>query len=489
MRGTVSTNALELGIDIGSLDVVIILGFPGSISSLWQQSGRSGRGEREALNIMVAWDSPVDQFFCNTPRELFSRAPEAAVLDPCNPHVLKEHLPCCAAEYPLGSCSAGKRCRGTGCGCFLGGSGGADAGGSGDTATTNSSLRLIGDDASRWSPCVFYDTLSNLVSERLLISLRDKRKTGRRDGSAEHLDMWTPHPVLEQPARAVNLRSIDEITIDVVREDTGEKIDSIERFRSYWEVHPGAVYSNAAEQFIVLDLDLDRKLALVRPTKKINYYTSVQDHVDVNVLTRLAQWKPASSSPPQPVRRRSDAPIYWGRVEVITKVWGYRKHHIKTQRIFDTMPLVLPPIAYTSVGFWIDLASEVRTLVEASGHDFLGSIHGANHALCACIPLLVASEKQDTACECPSVYQVRARPLRLVVFDAHPGGIGVAERIFARAGDLVRTARNLVKACACELENGCPSCVLDTNCKEHNDVMDKRGALMVLESVCRVIGV
>ena len=132
-------------------------------------------------------------------------------------------------------------------------------------------------------------------------------------------------------------------------------IDSIERFRSYWEVHPGAVYSNAAEQFIVLDLDLDRKLATVRPTKKINYYTSVQDHVDVNVLTRLAQWQSSSPSTAQHAQRRGDAPIYWGRVEVITKVWGYRKHHVKTQRIFDTMPLVLPPIAYTSVGFWIDL--------------------------------------------------------------------------------------------------------------------------------------
>ena len=499
MRGTVSTNALELGIDIGTLDVVIILGFPGSISSLWQQSGRSGRGHREAMNIMVAWDSPVDQYFCSSPNELFSRKPEAAVLDPCNPHVLKEHLPCCAAEHPLIGCSAGKLCKGSACSC-------------GTVSHTSAAISeklekpkhshagkiakdlvklQIGSDAHRWSSDAYYNTLSILNSERLLIPLTDRQP--KASGTSANLQMWAPHPVLERPARRVNLRSIDEVQIDVVREDTGEKIDSIERFRSYWEVHPGAVYANASEQFIVLDLDLDRKLATVRPTRKLNYYTSVQDHTDVNVLTRLAQWNPSqqqmnAGENTQSSMPLSDAPIYFGRVEITTKVWGYRKHHVKTQRIFDTMPLVLPHIAYASVGFWIDLASNVRTRVEEAGCDFLGSIHGANHALRTCIPFIVASENLDTGCECPSIYQVRARPLRLVIFDAHPGGIGIAERVFACAGELVKIARDLVKSCKCTLETGCPSCVLDTNCREHNDVMDKRGALLVLESVCSVIG-
>ena len=149
------------------------------------------------------------------------------------------------------------------------------------------------------------------------------------------------------------------------------------------------------------------------------------------------------------------------------------------------VPLELPPISYHSVGFWIDLPSFVRLEVERLGIDFLGAIHGANHALLHSVPLIVTSERTDVGTECPSTYQARARPLRLVVFDAHPGGIGVSERAFQKVGDLVRQAVILVEQCTCTCRVGCPSCVLDTCCSEFNDVMDKMGALYVLRVVAR----
>lgn len=111
--GTTATNALELGIDIGSLDATLLLGFPGSIASMWQQAGRSGRGIHPALTILVLFNSPLDQFFGRHPRQLFERQAEAAICDPSNPYVLREHLLCAASELPLRITSAdvsGKGC-------------------------------------------------------------------------------------------------------------------------------------------------------------------------------------------------------------------------------------------------------------------------------------------------------------------------------------------------------------------------------------------
>ncbi|KAK3277818.1 hypothetical protein CYMTET_14203 [Cymbomonas tetramitiformis] len=101
LRGVAATNALELGIDVGSLDVTLHLGFPGSVASLWQQSGRAGRREQRALSIFVAFDGPLDQYFMRSPQRLFSRPIENACVDAHNPQMLEQHLVCAAFERPL----------------------------------------------------------------------------------------------------------------------------------------------------------------------------------------------------------------------------------------------------------------------------------------------------------------------------------------------------------------------------------------------------
>jgi superfamily II DNA helicase RecQ len=101
LRGVAATNALELGVDVGSLDCVITLGFPGSISSLWQQSGRAGRREQRSLHLYVAFDSPLDRGLFARPAWLFSRVPEAAAVDPSNARVLSAHVACAAFEAPV----------------------------------------------------------------------------------------------------------------------------------------------------------------------------------------------------------------------------------------------------------------------------------------------------------------------------------------------------------------------------------------------------
>ena len=95
-----STNALELGIDIGSLDAAVLVGYPGTRASMWQQAGRAGRRSEGSLAVLVAQDDPLDQYLVTHPADLFDKPPEAAVIDPTNPYVLEPHLACAAREHP-----------------------------------------------------------------------------------------------------------------------------------------------------------------------------------------------------------------------------------------------------------------------------------------------------------------------------------------------------------------------------------------------------
>ena len=96
-----ATNALELGIDIGSLDVALLVHYPGTIASTWQQAGRSGRRHDESLAVLLAGNDPVDQYLLRHPDYFFAQSPEHAVVDPENPYVLAKHLKAAAFELPL----------------------------------------------------------------------------------------------------------------------------------------------------------------------------------------------------------------------------------------------------------------------------------------------------------------------------------------------------------------------------------------------------
>ena len=103
LLGVVATNALELGIDSGGLEATILDGYPGSISTTWQQAGRSGRSQGESLSFLVAWDNPLDQYFMRHPSDFFQKGFEHVLVNPANPYILKAHLLCAAWERPLDS--------------------------------------------------------------------------------------------------------------------------------------------------------------------------------------------------------------------------------------------------------------------------------------------------------------------------------------------------------------------------------------------------
>ena len=226
LLGVASTNALELGIDIGSLDAAVLTGYPGTRASMWQQAGRAGRRETESLAILVAQDDPLDQFLVEHPDELFSKPAEAAVIDPTNPYVLEPHLRCAAREQPL---------------------------------TTSEAEAFFGGDAAAAA-------LEHLATSGAL----------RRRGDTWHdAGKGSPH-------REVDVRAGAGHVYRIVLADSGELLGTADEHRAYATLHPGAVYLHQGEQYLVQRLDLDTRVALVAEADP-DYYTQARDVTDIRI--------------------------------------------------------------------------------------------------------------------------------------------------------------------------------------------------------------
>jgi DEAD/DEAH box helicase domain-containing protein len=226
LLGVAATNALELGIDVGSLDAALLAGYPGTRASMWQQAGRAGRGAEPSLAILIAQDDPLDQFLVQHPADVFAKPPEAAVIDPTNPYVVEPHVACAAREQPL----------------------------------SEEELSIFGEAALD-------------AAERL----RERGELFERRGLLHHQGRASPH-------RLVDIRSASGELFAIVEEETGALLGTVDQARAYWHVHPGAVYLHQGEQFEVVELDLRRSVAVVARSDA-DYYTQARDVTDVEVLS------------------------------------------------------------------------------------------------------------------------------------------------------------------------------------------------------------
>jgi DEAD/DEAH box helicase domain-containing protein len=225
LLGVAATSALELGIDVGSLDAALLAGYPGTRASLWQQAGRAGRRSAASLAILVAQDDPLDQYLVNHPQDLFTRPPEAAVIDPDNPYVVAPHLACAAQEQPMAP----------------------------------EEVELFGPTAT---PAL----------ERLMT----KGFVEQRRGLLYYRGRESPH-------RAIDVRSASGSLIAIVDQETGGLMGTVDESRSHYHVHPGAIYLHQGEQFEVTRLDLEEHVALVRRSEA-DHYTQARDITDVEVV-------------------------------------------------------------------------------------------------------------------------------------------------------------------------------------------------------------
>jgi DEAD/DEAH box helicase domain-containing protein len=225
LAGIIATSALELGIDVGGLDAVVLDGFPGTIASFWQQAGRAGRAGAASAAVLVAGDDQLDQWLVNHPGELLSRSPEPAIVNPANPFVLDPHLRCAAHELPLTH---------------------ADA---------------------RWWPDALDDGIRRLVqADELLV-----RHRGRR---GEPIAVWDG---AGWPSHGVGLRNAGGAPVRIVAAGSERAIGDVDRSRAPEQVHPGASYLHQGEHWRVVELDLDAGVATVEPDDGATYTVARSD--------------------------------------------------------------------------------------------------------------------------------------------------------------------------------------------------------------------
>ena len=231
LLGVTSTNALELGVDIGDLDATVLTGYPGSISSTWQQAGRSGRRQEASLSVLVARDNPLDQYLMRHPDFFFGRSHEHALIAPQNPYVLDAHLLCAAYE-----------------------------------------ASLTAQDAELFGP-TFFDRAGKLEEHG---SLRARN------------DRWFLNPSLRYPAEGVAIRSSSPNQYLVAEADSGRVLEHVEEESALFQLHPGAVYLHFGEQYLVEELDLVSKTAFVS-AREVPYYTQCRDITDIQILNLLQE--------------------------------------------------------------------------------------------------------------------------------------------------------------------------------------------------------
>lgn len=386
LRGVVTTNALELGVDIGGLDACVLDGFPGTVASLWQQAGRAGRSGQQSLALLVAGEDQLDQWFMAHPHEVFTRPPEPAVINPANPFVALPQLACAAYELPLTP---------------------AD---------------------ERWWPGLLDDTVRELV---VADQLRIRPATRRHDPKA----VWSGGGL---PSHRVGLRSgsVDEVRIALA---DGTLIGTVDTGRAPRVVHPGAIYLHRGQAYRVRELDLDDGAAIVE-THDGGEYTQPRAETELSILSTTT----SGTADHLPV----GVTLGLGDVRVRSRVTGYKRHDVFTGELLGIEELFLPPGELVTRGFW--WAVEPRVLVSAGIDEarWPGTLHAVEHAAIGMLPLFTICDRWDVGGVSTPLQADTGRPT-IVIHDAYPGGAGLAELGFARAAELLAATRELIASCGC----------------------------------------
>lgn len=425
----VATNALELGIDIGDLDAVICAGYPGSVAGTWQRFGRAGRRGSQSVAVMVCGSGAVDQYLAREPDYVFESQAEHARIDPNNTEILIQHLKCAAFEAPFEVSDPGNRP-------------------ASPDAAKGESYGELDLDATR-------DALGYLASHGLLHSA----------GGRYH---WAGEAF---PASSVSLRNIGWDNFVIIDQGTPEKptektIGELDYRATHTMLHEQAIYQQDAEQYQVERLDFDNHKAYVRKVQP-DYFTTALTYRTVSVL--------------ETNETKDAGPIVegFGDVKVLERVTGYKKIKFFTHENSGYGDVHLPEMEMHTTSYWLTVPEEVLAQMNAPRALVVDALRGLGHAMETVASLALMCDPRDINQTLGDGDQPpeegekdkRGTPAgrdaqagltgqldpTLFLFDAQPGGVGLAERIFERSGEIMGRARELIGRCPCQA--GCPACV------------------------------
>ena len=407
LTGLAATNALELGIDISGLDAVLMVGFPGTRAALWQQLGRAGREAGDALGVLVARDDPLDTYLVHHPEALIGQPVEATVFDPGNPHVLGPHLCAAAQELPL----------------------------------TEGDLDLFGPSTP--------EVLAQLCDAGLL----RRRPRGW---------FWTHS---RPAADLADIRSGGGAPVQLLEAETGRVVGTVDQARAHGTAHPGAVYLHRGETWLVRELDLADRVAILERSDP-GWSTSAREITSISVLRERehVDW--------------GGCRLSLGDVEVTHRVVSYLKRRHPGGEVIGEEPLDLPERTLHSVAVWWTIPDDVLDEAGLTGQDLPGAAHAAEHCAIGLLPLVATCDRWDIG-GVSTARHPDTGLLTVFVYDGHPGGAGFAERGYRAAAPWLRATRDTIHDCACP--EGCPSCVQSPKCGNQNHPLDKAAALDLLD--------
>ncbi len=433
LDAVIATSALELGIDVGSLDLSLVTGFPGTVTSLRQRWGRAGRAGH-GWAVLVAGQDALDQYFMREPERLLSRQVEEAIIDLDNPHISDAHLQSAAYERPL-----------------------------------------IADDER------YFGETGMLRAEALA---QGGRLWRRGDGLA-----WArPH----SPAAEVSLRSASAESFVIVEATHGEILGTVEQERVFRVAHPGAVYLHLGRSYLVQRLDLDGRTVLVQDFTG-TFYTQAKTDKNVSIAGQGPSRPLAGASlffgeieVSEQVIAYQKRDMTDGRV-MDTVPLDLPEQSFTTEALWFTLgPEVVDRVV-------ADLRPEPSSdevahpdapqPVAPGGQvdpQLAGALHAAEHGLIALVPLYAMCDRWDIG-GLSTPWHWQTDRATVFIYDGYPGGIGLSKRAFEAFEQLAADTHLLISECPCE--SGCPSCVQSPKCGNLNEPLSKMGAVRLLEAM------
>jgi DEAD/DEAH box helicase domain-containing protein len=423
IHGVVSTNALELGIDIGGLDASVVAGFPGSFNSFWQQSGRAGRRGGTSVSVFVASSSPMDQFIMNDPDWFFGKSAEEARLDPDNPYILTDHVKCACFELP-----------------FVDG---------------------------EWKPQGFDE------NAREALEYLEEEGIVRHTAGKWH---WADRSF---PAEGISMRSAtaDNVVIIDVTEGRNAVIGEMDRPSAKELIFENAVYIHRGRQYLVEVLDIENRKCLVREAE-LNYFTDGLVKTDIKVLTEDESFTYPCYSVNSVVNSslQNSAKGVLGDVLVRSQVAKFKKIRFHTHENIGYGDISLP-----------EEEMQTRALILLFGNDTAGgraladmdeaaaglALGGAGSLIKMIAPVYLLCDPRDLGIA-ERVRDPHFCVSALYIYDKYPGGTGLAESLAQKVSELFRHVYQAVERCPCK--TGCPSCVGPEG--------NKRGTAELLKALC-----
>jgi len=409
----VSTSALELGVDIGALDVCILNGYPGTIAGTWQRLGRAGRRQRTALGVLVASSLPLDQYLIRNPEFFLGASPEQARIDPDQLLILLDHIRCAAFELPF-------------------------------------------KDGEAFGSENLNDMLAYLEEHGVV----------HREGTQWH---WMAD---SYPANSVSLRSVAEGNFVVIDTSGGAQtvIAEVDYSSAPETIYEGAIYMIQSSPYQVEKLDWDGRKAFVTRTRA-DYYTDAIDYTRLKILEHFQQARQKHNAVAQgevhlvrriagykKIRYYTHENVGYGNIDLpdqemhTTAVW-WQVQPQALDAAFPSRHLALD--GFLGAGYAMHIVAAMRMLSEPQ--DIGRAVGDGNAEWFATVGANGRGQLRNSDGEALDPIALPQFTPTLFLYDNYPGGIGISAPLFESRAAIVADAQQLVSACACK--HGCPSCI------------------------------